>query len=61
MKITVNKCVYRTETLPKELLEKIEFKKAIEKALKREKELEALKIPEIVDPIKKTYKKQDND
>jgi len=62
MKITVKGCVDRTETLPKELLDKPEFKKAIEKAGKIEKELESLKkVPEIIEPIKKPYKKQDND
>lgn len=60
MKISVNGCVYRTESLPKELLNKPEFKKAIEKAEKRAAELKSLnEIPEI--EVKKANKKQEND
>jgi hypothetical protein len=63
MNITVKHCVYNTETLPKEILDKPEFKEAIAKAEKRKSELEALKISEQkpVEQIKKAYKKQDED
>jgi hypothetical protein len=61
MVFTLNSCVYRTETLPKELLDNPEFKAAITKAEKRQAELKALEIVPEIEPVKKAYKKQDND